>query len=164
MSDAQVFDLAITYDDQTLRAAAKVLFRHNVKAKLRMLTGGAVALLFTAGMCIYLRLYSFLWWIGLYLLAYPALFAYVRWAIGSRLRKLIGTSMEMQMTQSGFSIKSGGELHTFPWTRISSFTKDRDNIYIFLGRSAAYILPIRQAGELAVEFAMDRMGGISDLT
>ena len=162
MNDAQVFDLTITYDEVALRAAAGVLFWRHWKSKLRMTIGSVVALLFAAGMLIYFRFFSLLWWVGLYLVGLLALWVYVRWATGRRILKLLGKSLKIRMTQIDLSIMSAGESHTYPWTRINSFRLNGEILYLFIARAAAYILPVRQVGKPAIDFAMSRIGGSSD--
>ena len=46
-----------------------------------------------------------------------------------------------------------GDTHTFTWKRFKSFQQDGENFYLFIFRTMAYILPIRQVGESAIEFA-----------
>ena len=162
MNDAQVFELIVTYDEGVLRAAARVFFWRNWKSKFRMTIGSVVALIFAAGMLIYFQFFSLLWWVGLYLLAFPLLWVFVRWSTRRRILKLLGRSSKIRMTQVDFSVMSAGESHTFPWSRFSSFQKDGENLYLFIARTAAYILPIRQAGEPAIAFAMARIGSSPD--
>jgi hypothetical protein len=112
-----------------------------------------VSILGTGGMFIYLRFFPWLWWLGLYLILWPVLWAYIWWATKRRVLKLLGKSCEVRLTQSDFTIMSDGDSHTFPWKRFKSFQLDAENLYLFLGPSLAYILPIRQVGEAAIDCA-----------
>jgi hypothetical protein len=67
--------------------------------------------------------------------------------------KLLGKSCKVRLTQSDFTIMSDGDSHTFLWKRFKSFLLDAENLYLFLVPSLAYILPIRQVGEAAIDFA-----------
>jgi hypothetical protein len=154
MSDAQVFELTFAYDQASLRAAAAVLFWRHWKSKLRTtLVSVLVSILGVGGMFIYLRFFSWLWWLGLYLILWPVLWAYIWWATKRRVLKLLGKPCEVRLTQSDFTIMSDGDSHTFLWKRFKSFQLDAENLYLFLGPSLAYILPIRQVGEAAMDFA-----------
>jgi hypothetical protein len=158
MSEAQVFDLSITYDEAALRAAAKMLFWRHWKSRLRMNVVSALAILCGAGMFIYLRLFSLLWWIGLYFFLFFALWVYIRWLTERRALKLLGKSSRIRMTQADFSVMAEGDTHTFVWKRFNSFQRDSENFYLFIFRNIAYILPVLQVSESAIDFAKAQVG------
>jgi hypothetical protein len=162
MNDAQVFELTITYDEVVLRAAAVVLFWRHWKSKLRMTIGSVVALLCAAGMFIYFQFFSFLWWIALYLVVLFVLWVYIRWATERRILKLLGKSLKVRMTQVDFTVMSEGDSHTFLWKRFNSSQLDSESLYLFVTRSIAYILPIRQAGKPAIDFARAQVAASSN--
>lgn len=162
LSNAQVFEVTFNYDERMLRAAAKFLFWRNWKAKRVSTMVSLFALLLAAGLILYVGLPSLLWWVGLFLLANLALWAYLRWATQRNLMRLLGKSQQIRLTEMDFSISSTDGSHTFPWTRFVSTGKDGENAYLFLTRSLAYILPIRQVSEEACEFALSHIAGVSD--
>jgi hypothetical protein len=157
LSDAQAFEVTVKYDESTLRAAAYYLFRCNWKAKRVATSVGLIALLFAGALILYVGLPSLLWWIGLFLLVNLALWLYLWWATKRNLMKMLGKSLQIRMTEIDFSINSDGSTHTFPWTRFVSTGKDKENSYLFLTRSLAYVLPFRQVSEEAREFAMSHI-------
>ena len=162
MTDTQVFELTITYDEAALQAAAKMIFWRDWRSRLRMNIVGVVALLCTAGMFIYFGLFSFLWWVGLYFVLIFALWIYVRWRTERRTLKMLGKSLTIRMTYADFSVMTEGDAHTFMWKRFNSFQQDGENFYLFIFRTMAYILPIRQVGESAIAFAKAQIGVGSD--
>ncbi len=154
MSDAQVFELTFAYDQASLRAAAAVLFWRHWKSKLRTtLVSVFISILGTGGMFVYLRFFSWLWWLGLYLILWPVLWAYVWWATKRRVLSCLANrarcslrSLTSRLCRTVTRIRSFGN-------DSKSFQLDAENLYLFLGPSLAYILPIRQIGEAAIDFA-----------
>lgn len=162
MNEAQAFELTIFYDEASLRAAAALLFWRHWKSKWRMNVVVLVAMLCTAGMFIYFGLSSWIWWIGVYFVVMLALWVYIRWATERRILKLLGKTLKIRLAEDDFTINSEGDSHTFVWKRFKSYQLDSENLYIFLGRTLAYILPIRQASEAAIDFAKAHVKVSSD--
>src|SRR5271156_4033487 len=162
MNDAQAFELTIIYDEASLRSAAALLFWRHWKSKWRMNAVTLVAMLCAAGMFIYLGFFSWIWWVGVSLIVMFALWVYIRWATERRVLKLLGKTVKMRLAEDDFTIRSEGDSHTFVWKRFNSYQLDSENLYMFLGRTLAYMLPLRQASEGAIDFAKAHIGVSSD--
>jgi hypothetical protein len=162
MNIAQVFELSVTYGEPELRAAAKMLFWRHWKSRLWMSMLSVLGMLCISAMSIYLRFLSMLWWVALYFAVSLILWVYIRWLTERRTLKLLGRSVSIRMTQADFSVMTEGDAHTFTWKRFKSFQQDGENFYLFIFRTMAYILPIRQVGESAIEFAKAQVVVSSD--
>jgi YcxB-like protein len=162
MNAAQVFELSITYDEAELRAAARMLFWRHWKSRLWMSLLSVIGMACISGTFIYFRFFSMLWCVALYFVVSLILWAYVFWVTERRTLRLLGKSVNIRMTQADFSVMTEGDTHTFLWKRFKSFQQDRENFYLFIFKSIAYILPISQVGEPAVEFAKDQVSVSSD--
>ena len=161
-SDTPALEEAFKYDQTTLRAAADFLFKRNWKARRLATVVGVIAWLVGGALALYAGVPSLLWWIGLIFLVSVALWLYSWWGMRRHMMKMLGKSIQIRMTELDFSISSGEASHTFPWSRFVSTEKDHENSYLFLTRSLAYILPIRQVSEEAREFAMSHIADGSD--
>jgi hypothetical protein len=162
MNVAQVFELFIIYGETELRAAARMLFWRHWKSRLWMSILSVLGMLCISGAFVYFRFFSMLWWVALYFAVSFILWAYVRWRTERRTLKLLGKSVSIRMTQVNFSVMTEGDTHTFTWKRFKSFQQDGENFYLFIFRTMAYILPIQQAGESAIEFAKAQVVVSSD--
>ena len=162
MNVAQVFELHVTYEETELRAAASMLFWRQWKSKLWMNVLSVFGMICISVMFIYLRFFSMLWWVVLYFAVSLILWVYVRWLTERRTLKLLGKSVSVRMSPAEFSVMTEGDTHTFTWKRFKSFQQDGENLYLFIFRTMAYILPIRQVGESAIEFAKTQVAANSD--
>ncbi len=61
------------------------------------------------------------------------------------------------MTPADFTITWDGESHTFPWTRFKSALTDEHNLYLFLTKRTAHVVPTQGVAPAAVQFAITRV-------
>ena len=106
----------------------------------------------------YLRMHGLAWFFFLYPLLFPVLWAFSRWAIQQRLMKKLGKAVQVRMTEGDFSIGSEGESHTFPWSRFKFTLADEHNLYLFLTKRSALVVPTQGISSDAVQFAIGRVG------
>ena len=123
------------------------------------LTAGAIlAVLGTALLLWYLRIRGLTWFFVAYPLLFPILWVFSRWNIQQRLMKRLGKSVQVRMTQGDFSIASEGESHTFPWNRFKSTFTDEHNLYLFITKRSALVVPTQGISTDALQFAIARVG------
>ena len=153
MNSKESFELAVTYDEEALRAAGGMLFRRYWRARAPIFGGGIVGLLVCGGLLAYFRLYSMLWWVALLVVANFTTWPYIRWSIRRKLMKNAGKSAQIRLTAADFSTSSDGASLTLPWTRIKFAEEDEQNLYLFVGRTTAFIVPRRGTDPIAIQFA-----------
>jgi hypothetical protein len=158
MNAVPTFDLAVTYDDASLRAAARVLFARLWRWMLPWTAGAMGSLLLVAILLWYFRQSTLIWYLAAFALANVCMWAYTRWNIQRRLMKRLSKSAQIRLTAIDFSIASAGESHTFPWARFKSTSTDEHNLYLFLTKTAAFVLPIREVPSEALQFVIAHVG------
>jgi hypothetical protein len=114
------FEFTAAYDEASLQAATRILFRRNWKWQLPLTTGVVVGVLGTGVFLWNLRLHGLAWFCFAYPLLFPPLWMLSYWTIRRRLLMRLGKSVEVRMTAADFTIAWDGESHTFPWTRFKS--------------------------------------------
>ena len=72
--------------------------------------------------------------------------------------KRLGKAVQIRLTQADFTVASQGESHTFPWSRFKSTFTDEENLYLFLTRKAAFVVPKRSLTPEAQQFVIGRVG------
>jgi len=123
------------------------------------LTVGAILCVLGTGLFLwYLRMYGLAWILFAYPLVFPVLWMFGRWGIQLRLMKKLGKAVQVRMTEGDFSIASEGESHTFPWSRFKSTLTDDHNLYLFLTKRSALVVPTQGVSSEAVQFAIGRVG------
>ena len=100
-----------------------------------------VPVLAAIGLLWYFRLLELLWFPLFLMILFPTLWVISRLRIQRRLMKRVGASIQVRATDSDFTFISEGESHTLPWSRIVSTATDDRNIYLFITKNAALILP-----------------------
>ena len=151
------FDLTATYDAASLRAAASVLFRRFWVSQLPFTAAAFVSVLVAATLLWYFRVAGLNWLLPAYLALFVALWVFTRWNIQRRLMKRLGKSVNVRLTSTDFSVASDGELHTFPWTRFKSILTDDHNLYLFITKRAAFVVPTTGLPLEAQQFAIARV-------
>jgi len=152
------FEHSATYDEASLDAAARVLFMRLWMWQLPWEVGAILAVLGTATFLWYLRLHGLAWFCVAYPLLFPILWLLSRRRIQRPLMKRLGKAVEVRMTQRDFSIASEGESHTFPWSRFKSTVTDDHNLYLFVTKRSALVVPIQGMSSGALQFASARVG------
>jgi hypothetical protein len=158
LESAQVFDLSVTYDAASLRAAATVLFRRYFRSISIVAAGGLVVLLGTTLWAWFsLRIVLLIWFFAFIAIAQAAALAYSRWNIQRRLSKSLGKTAQIRLTGSDMSITLDGESHTLPWERFKSVIADEYNVYLFVTKTATLILPMRNQCAEARAFVVSQV-------
>ena len=152
-----VFDLTVIYDDTSVRAAARVLFARFWRRMLPWTAGALLSLLVGAILLWYVRLTALIWFLLLFVVADAFLWGYTRWNMQRRLVKRLGKSAHIRLTTADFTISSESESHTFPWTRFRSTLADEHNLYLFVSKTAAFVLPTRELPPDAREFVISHV-------
>jgi len=159
MAAAPQFAFAITYDPDSVRAAAHSLFLMQQRRTL-WLTVGSLAFCFLTigGISLYLQFFWMLWVPGGFLALDVVLRLYVRWAIRRRLeRTLMGKSAQIELSDATFSIASESGSHVLPWRSFTSTRRDPSNLLLCFPRPGAIVLPAKTAPNGAFEFAEARV-------
>ena len=153
------FEFSGTYDAASLNAATRVLFRRLWLWQLP-LTCGAVLVVLGTGLWLwwYLRMHGLAWFCFAYPLLFPVLWMFSRWSIQQRLMKKLSKPVQVRMTEGDFSIASEGESHTYPWSRFRSTDNDDHNLYLFLTKRSALVVPTHGISSDALQFAVGRVG------
>ena len=153
------FEVAGTYDEETIRAAARVLFTRLWMRQLPF-TGGAILVVLGTGLWLwwYVRMHGLAEFCFAYPLLFPLLWMFSRWSIQQRQMKKLGKAVQVRMTEGDFSIASEGESHTYPWSRFKSTLTDDRNLYLFLTKTSALVVPTQGISRDAVQFAIERVG------
>jgi len=159
MNAVPPFDLDVTYDEASLRAAGRVLFARFWRWMLPWTAGGALSLLLGAILLWYVRLPTLIWYLVLLAVGNAGMWAYTRWNLQRRLRRRLSKTAQIRLTAADFSITAAGESHTFPWSRFKSTFTDDHNLYLFLTKTAAFILPTRTVPAEAQRFAIAQVRG-----
>jgi hypothetical protein len=152
------FELTATYDEVSLRAAGRVLFRRYWKSQLPFTASAVLSVFVAAALLWYVRVTWWMWFPSAYLVAVVILWAFTRWNIRRRLMKRLGKSVQVRLTLADFSIISEGESHTFPWARFKSTLIDEHNLYLFITKRAAFVFPTQGLTPEAQQFAVTRVG------
>ncbi len=159
MAAAPKFAFAITYDPDSVRAAAHTLFLMQQRRTLWRTVGSlAFSFLTTVGISLYLQFFWMLWIPGGFLVLDVVLRLYVRWAIRRRLeRTLTGKSAQIELSDAIFSIASDSGSHALPWWSFTSTRRDSSNLLLCFPRYGAIILPAKTVPDGAFEFAEARV-------
>jgi hypothetical protein len=152
------FELIATYDDASVKAAARVLFRAVWRSLLPLTVVALLSALWAAGLLWYVRLTTLLWFVLAYLGFGVLNWLFTRRMIQRRLMKQLSKSVQIRLTLADFSITSEDESHTFPWARFKSALTDEHNLYLFVTKRAAFVFPLRGLTPEAQQFAIARVG------
>ena len=151
------FDLTVTYDDTSIRAAARVLFARFWRRMLPWTAGALLSLLVGAILLWYVQVTALIWFLLLIVVADAFLWAYTRRNMQRRLMKRLGKSAQIRLTSADFTISSEGESHTFPWTRFRSTLADEHNLYLFVSKTAAFVVPTGKLPPDARQFVLSHV-------
>ena len=159
MTTTPPFDFAVTYDSESVRAAAHSLFLMQQRRLLWISLGGLLfCFLTTGGAAWYLHSLWMLWFPSGLLVLNALLPLYSRRAIRRRLeRSMTGKSAQIRLSAADFSIVSEGGSHILPWKNFVSTRRDPKNLLLCFPRLGAIVIPMRSAPEGAVEFAEARI-------
>jgi hypothetical protein len=142
------------YDESSLRAAARTLFRVYWRRMRLWAVGAFASMLLVAALLWYFRIFDLLWFPLVFLVVNPLLWVWIRRKMSARMMKKVGKSAEIRLTPVDFTIVSGGEAHTFPWGRFKATATDQCNLYLFVTVTAAYVLPTQNLRAELQEFAV----------
>ena len=165
MAAASSFAFSITYDPDSVRAAAHTLFLMQQRRTLGLSLGSlACCFLTVGGIGLYLHFFWMLW-VPLGFLALDiVLRLYLRWAIRRRLeRTLSNKSAQIELSEAAFSISSESGSHVLPWRSFKSTRRDAKNLFLCFPRPGAVVVPANAAPTGALEFAEARVRGANDL-
>ena len=147
-------EATFTYDEASLRVAARTLFRVYWHRMRLWAAGAIVSMLLVVALLWYFRIFDLLWFPLVFLVVNPLLWVWIRRKMGARMMRKLGKSAEIRLTPVDFTIVSGGESHTFPWSRFKSTATDERNLYLFVTKTAAYVLPIQNLSAGIQKFAI----------
>jgi len=159
MDSVPTFAFAITYDPDSVRAAARTLFLMQQRRMLRFTLGSLIfSSLVFAGLAWYLSFFWLLWVPLGFLVLDIVLRLFMRWAVARRLdRTMTGKSAQIQLSDTSFSIASESGSHNLPWKSFKSTRRDAKNLLLCLPRPAAIVIPAATVPEGALEFAEARV-------
>ena len=123
-------------------------------SQLPFTSAAFVSILVAAALLWYFRVAGLNWFLPAYLALFAALWVFTRWNIQRRLMKRLGKSVNVRLTSADCSVASDGELHTFPWSRFKSTLTDDHNLYLFITKRAAFVLPTAGLPLEAQQFAI----------
>ena len=153
MIEAPSFKFCVTYDLKSVQAAGRTLFRQYWVARRVGTIGALIALLFSIALCLRFRAYEALWFAGS-LAALNVLIWPFQWrAIGNRSKRNLGTSAEIQFTNSDLSLGS----YRLAWSRILFSRLDETNLYLFVSAISAITIPRKDLTADAIAFAKSKV-------
>ena len=159
MNGAPAFDFTVTYDAASLRAAVRVLFVRYWRWLLPWTALAALCVIFAVFLLWYVGLSRLIPYVVLYAGACLILWIFTRWNIQRRLMRRLGKSAQIRLTPGDFSISSEGESHTFPWTQFKFSHSDERNLYLFMSKTVAFVLPTSALPDGAQQFVIAHIGG-----
>ena len=161
MSAAPSFAFVVSYDPDSIRAAAHTLFFMQQRRTLWLSLGSLVFCFLTiGGISWYLHFFWMLWFPLGFLALDIVLRMYTRWAIRRRLeRTLTNESARVELSDAAFSIASERGSHVLPWRNFKSTHRDAKNLYLCFPRPGPIVLPANTAPKGAFEFAEARVRG-----
>jgi len=119
---------------------------------------GALVSLLVATLLLWYFQTGFTWVAVLYLVLLAFLWTFTLWTTRRRLIKRLGKAVQIRLMQADFTVASDGESHTFPWSRFKSTFTDEENLYLFLTKRAAFVVPKRSLSPEEQQFVITRMG------
>jgi len=159
MDSAPAFQFAITYDRDSVRAAAGTLFLMQQRRMLVFSLGSLIFCFVTIGAIGWYLHFWWMFWIPPGFLALHVLLGfYTRWAIARRLdRTMTDKSVQIQFSDASFSLTSENGSHVLPWKNFKSTLRDAENLLLCFARPGAIVIPAKAAPAGAVEFAEARV-------
>ncbi len=151
------FQFTITYDEESARAAARLITMRmwggllKVTAVLTPLA--VVAVIWLA------RVAGATWfyWMLLPLAVGHAGQAWLIWRQSRRWMKMFVGSARVTLSENDFGIASERGSHVVPWSLFKASHRDSRNVFLFLSKTAAVVIPTKGLSAAAVEFMIDHV-------
>jgi hypothetical protein len=159
MTAPPAFAFAITYDADSVKAAAQTLFLMQQRRTLWLSLGSLAFCFVTIGVISwYFGFFWMLWFPFGLLVLNVSLALYVRWAIRRRLdRTLRNRSAQIELSDTAFSIAGENGSHVLPWKNFKSTRRDAKNLFLCFPRPGAIVLPANVAPKGAFEYIEARV-------
>lgn len=156
MAESPSFQFRITYDLKSVQAAGRTLFSQYWIARRVGTIGALIALLSGIVLCWYYRAYEALWIAGSLAALNVLIWPFQRWVIARRAKRSLGTSADIALTDSGFSMGS----YRLRWSLFDFTLVDEANLYLFVSAIKAISIPRKDVTVEAIEFARSRIGAV----
>ena len=151
------FEFTIVYDADSARVAARVITMRmwgvllKLTAVLTPLSVVAVIWLARQGGA------TWFYWALLPLLAAHAGQAWLIWRQSQRWMKTFVGSARVTLSESDFCFASENGSHVVPWRLFKASQRDSRNLFLFLSKTAAIVIPTKGVSEAAVQFMIDHV-------
>ena len=152
------FEFAIVHDADSARAAARVVTMRVWGVLLKM---ASVLTPLSVVAVIWLARElgdTWLYWVLLLVVVAHAGQAWLIWRQSRRLMKeFMGYSARVTLSENDFGLVSEKGSHVLPWRVFKASQRDSRNLFLFLSKTAAIVIPTKGVSAAAVEFMIDHV-------
>ncbi len=151
------FEFTIVYDADSARAAARVI---TMRMWGRLLKLTAVLTPLSVFAVIWLaRVAGATWfyWALLPLVVAHAGQAFLIWRQSRQWMKMFVGSARITLSENDVGIASENGSHVVPWRLFKAWHRDSQNVFLFLSKTAAIVIPTKGVSTAAVEFMIDHV-------
>jgi hypothetical protein len=151
-----VFEFTIVYDADSAKAAVRVIVLRVwgvlVKATAVLTTLCVVAVVWLA------REDGAAWfyWALIPLVVAHAGQAWMIWRQSQRLMKKFAGSARVTLSEDSFGFASANGSHVVPWRLFKAAQRDSRNLFLYVSKTAAIVIPTKGVPPAAVQFMIDR--------
>lgn len=154
---APAFEFTIVYDADSARAAARVITRRSWGVSLKL-----TALLTTLAVVAVIWLarqngVTWFYWALLPLVLAHVGQAWLIWRQSQRWMKTFVGSARVTLSENDFGFASASGSHVVPWSLFKASQRDSLNLFLFLSKTAAIVVPTKGVSSAAVEFMIDHV-------
>ncbi len=154
---APAFEFTIVHDADSARAAARVITMRVwgviLKATSVLTPLSVVAVIWLARE----EEATWFYWALLPLAVAHAGQAWLIWRQSRRWMKTFVGSARVTLSENEFGIASENASHVVPWNLFKASQRDSRNLFLFLSKTAAIVIPTRGVSAAAVEFMIDHV-------
>jgi len=152
------FEFTIVYDADSARAAARVITMRMWGVPLKFTT--VLTTLALVAVIWLVRAAGAIWlWALVPLAVAHAVQAWAMWHQSQRWRKTFVGSARVTLSENDFGIASESGSHAVPWKLFKGSQRDSRNLFLFLSKTAAIVVPTKGVSAAAVEFMIDHVQG-----
>jgi hypothetical protein len=151
------FQFTIVYDSDSARAAARVVMMR-VWGRFFKVVAVLFPLSVVGALWLARKTESSWWyWMLLVLVLAHATQAYLIWAPLRRWTRRLNGSARVMLSDSDFGFASENGSHVLPWTLFNGSLRDSRNVYLFLSKSSAIVVPTKDVSQAALQFMIDHV-------
>ena len=151
------FEFTIVYDADSARAAARVITMRMWGGLLKVTAVLTPLSVFAVIWLAQVAGFTWFYWMLLPLVVGHAGQAWLIWRQSRRWMQTFAGSARVTLSENDFGIATENGVHAVPWRRFNASHRDSRNVFLFLSKTAAIVIPTKGVSAAAVEFIIDHV-------